>query len=126
VFYNHKPVLISRENSKRYAVFGIPLSAPVGILNLETNIAPIQIEIKAFSYAEQRLNVKNQDYVNPTQAQLDRYAREAKEQNDIYDSFTNSTWTQFPILSVQLKVNSVIHLVGSVFLMEKNVLRILD
>ncbi|MGK5736968.1 peptidoglycan DD-metalloendopeptidase family protein [Acinetobacter junii] len=96
VFYNHKPVLISRENSKRYAVFGIPLSAPVGILSLETNIAPIQIEINAFSYAEQRLNVKNQDYVNPTQAQLNRYAREAKEQNDIYDSFTNNTWTQFP------------------------------
>ncbi|MGL5213004.1 MAG: M23 family peptidase, partial [Acinetobacter junii] len=55
VFYNHKPVLISRENSKRYAVFGIPLSAPVGILSLEKNIAPIQIEINAFSYAEQRL-----------------------------------------------------------------------
>jgi hypothetical protein len=67
VFYNQN-VLISNENSKRYAVLGIPLSTPIGILNLETNIAPIQIEIKAFSYAEQRLNVKNQDYVNPSSA----------------------------------------------------------
>lgn len=96
VFYEQKPVLIAEQGSQRYAVFGIPLAAPLGTLTLNTNNAPIQIEVKPYRYAEQRLNVKNQDYVNPNQDQLDRYAREAKEQNDIYSSFTPSPWTQFP------------------------------
>ncbi|WP_096911217.1 MULTISPECIES: M23 family metallopeptidase [Acinetobacter] len=96
VFYQQKPVLISQEGAQRYAVFGIPLSAPLGTLTLTTNNDPIQVEIKPYAYAEQRLNVKNQDYVSPNQEQLDRYAREAKEQNDIYSSFTPSAWTQFP------------------------------
>lgn len=96
VFYQHKPVLISQENGKRYAVFGIPLSATLGTLTLNTNSTPIQIEVKPYPYAEQRITVKNQDYVNPNQEQLDRYAREAKEQNAIYDSFSASAWTAFP------------------------------
>lgn len=96
VFYEQKPVLITQEGAQRYAVFGIPLSTPLGSLSLTTNASPIQIEITPYRYAEQRLNVKNQDYVNPNQDQLDRYAREAKEQNDIYSSFTQSNWNSFP------------------------------
>ncbi|WP_343580635.1 peptidoglycan DD-metalloendopeptidase family protein [Acinetobacter sp.] len=96
VFYEQKPVLITQEGTQRYAVFGIPLSAPLGSLSLTTNTTPIQIEVTPYRYAEQRLNVKNQDYVNPNQDQLDRYAREAKEQNDIYHSFTPSSWHSFP------------------------------
>lgn len=96
VFYEQKPVLITQEGTQRYAVFGIPLSAPLGSLSLTTNTTPIQIEVTPYRYAEQRLNVKNQDYVNPNQDQLDRYAREAKEQNDIYNSFTPSSWHSFP------------------------------
>lgn len=96
VFYEQKPVLITQEGAQRYAVFGIPLSAPLGSLSLITNASPIQIEVTPYRYAEQRLNVKNQDYVNPNQDQLDRYAREAKEQNDIYSSFTQSNWNSFP------------------------------
>lgn len=96
VFYEQKPVLITQEGTQRYAVFGIPLSAPLGSLSLTTNTTPIQIEVTPYRYAEQRLNVKNQDYVNPNQDQLDRYAREAKEQNDIYNSFTQSNRDSFP------------------------------
>lgn len=96
IFYEQKPVLITQEGTQRYAVFGIPLSAPLGSLSLTTNTTPIQIEVMPYRYAEQRLNVKNQDYVNPSQDQLDRYAREAKEQNDIYNSFTPSSWHSFP------------------------------
>lgn len=96
VFYEQKPVLITQEGTQRYAVFGIPLSAPLGSLSLSTNTTPIQIEVTPYRYVEQRLNVKNQDYVNPNQDQLDRYAREAKEQNDIYNSFTQSNRDSFP------------------------------
>lgn len=69
VYYQQKPVLISQENGQRYAVFGIPLSAPLGTLSLNTNSTPIQIDIKAYPYAEQRITVTNQDYVNPNQDQ---------------------------------------------------------
>lgn len=96
VHYNNQPVLITQPNQAKYAVFGIPLSAPLGRLELQTNSAPIQIEIQRFKYPEQRLNVKNQDYVDPNQDQIDRYAIEAKEQNDIYSSFSKSAWTDFP------------------------------
>lgn len=96
VRYNNQPVLITQPNQIRYAIFGIPLSTPLGSLQLQTNSAPIQIEIGAFKYAEQRLNVKNQDYVDPNQDQLARYATEAKEQNDIYSSFSKGLAADFP------------------------------
>ncbi|WP_162540201.1 peptidoglycan DD-metalloendopeptidase family protein [Acinetobacter haemolyticus] len=96
VFYQQKPVLITQEGTQRYAVLGIPLSTPVGQLQLTTNSTPIQIEIQPYKYAEQRLTIKNQDYVNPSQAQLDRYAREATEQNTVYESFTTSSWQSMP------------------------------
>ena len=96
VHFHQQHVLISKENSQRYAVFGIPLNTPAGTLQLETNTRPIQIEIKPYSYAEQHITVKNQDYVNPSETQLTRYAAEAKAQNDIYQSFTLSTWQTFP------------------------------
>ena len=96
VFYEQNSVLITQEQGQRYAVFGIPLSAPLRTVTLSTNTTPIQFDIKPYAYAEQRLTVKNQDYVNPNQDQLDRYTREAKEQNDIYTSFNPSTWTTFP------------------------------
>lgn len=96
VFYEKKPILIAQEGTQRYAIFGIPLSTPLGTLSLTTNAMPIHIEILPYQYAEQHLNVKNQDYVNPNQNQLDRYASEAKEQNEIYNSFSHSHWTKFP------------------------------
>ena len=96
VFYQKKPVLIAEYATQRYAIFGIPLSAPIGTLSLSTNQQPLQIEVKPYKYTEQRLTVKNQDHVSPNAAQLERYAREAKAQNDVYNSFNPSPWTAFP------------------------------
>ena len=96
VYFENKPILKVKENGQPYAILGIPLSTSVGKLQLTTNQEPIQIEIKPYNYAQQRLTVKNQDYVNPSQDQLDRYAREAKEQNEIYLSFTPAQWEAFP------------------------------
>ena len=96
VRYNNQPVLITQLNQTRYAIFGIPLATALGSLQLQTNSTPIQIEIAPFKYAEQHLKVKNQDYINPSQDQLDRYAIEAKAQNDIYRSFSKSPTADFP------------------------------
>ena len=97
ITYQGKPVLVVNGiNSMNQIVFGIPLSAPLGTLQLESSNGPINIEVKPYKYAEQRLSVKNQDYVNPQQEQLDRYAVEAKEQNEVYTSFTPAQWDTFP------------------------------
>lgn len=96
VFYNNKPILMTHEGNQRYAILGIPLSTPAGSLELKTNQAPIYVQIQPYHYAEQRLNVSNPDHVNPNQSQLDRYAREAKEQNEVYHSFSTSTWQSLP------------------------------
>ncbi len=103
VTYQSHPVLITEENSKKYAIFGIPLSAPLGTLQLETDQTPIKIEISPYPYAEQHIKLQDQSYVNPDQAQLDRYAREAKEQNEVYLSFTTPTWSSFPKFIVPTK-----------------------
>lgn len=97
VSYEDKPVLVvDGVNATNQIVFGIPLSAPLGTLQLQSSSGPINIEVKPYKYAEQHLTVKNQDYVNPNQEQLDRYAIEAKEQNDIYTSFSPAQWKEFP------------------------------
>lgn len=97
VRYQGRPLLVETGvNSVNHVIFGIPLSASVGTLQLQSSNGPIDIEVKPYKYAEQRLTVKNDDYVNPKQEQLDRYAIEAKEQNDIYASFTASQWEKFP------------------------------
>jgi murein DD-endopeptidase MepM/ murein hydrolase activator NlpD len=97
VRYQDKPVLVvDGTNSVNHIIFGIPLSAPLGTLQLQSASGPINIEVQPFKYAEQRLTVQNQDYVNPNQQQLDRYSQEAKEQNDVYTSFSPAQWTDFP------------------------------
>ena len=97
VTYLDRPVLVvDGPNTTNQIVFGIPLSTPLGTLQLQSSNGPINIEVKPYQYASQRLTVKNQDYVNPQQDQLDRYAKEAKEQNSIYSSFTPAQWKTFP------------------------------
>lgn len=96
VSYHNQPILITQHQQQRYAIFGIPLSASLGRLPLQTNQTPIEINIQSYPYTQQRLTVKNQAYVNPNPEQLERYAIEAKAQNDIYTSFSPNTWTEFP------------------------------
>ena len=103
VSYQNRPVMIVKENAQKYAIFGIPLSAPLGNLQLETNQNPISISIASYPYAEQHIKLKDQSYVNPDQAQLDRYAQEAKEQNAVYLSFSPAQWASFPNFIVPTK-----------------------
>ncbi|MCU4412837.1 peptidoglycan DD-metalloendopeptidase family protein [Acinetobacter sp. WU_MDCI_Axc73] len=96
VHFHQQAVLISQENHQRYAILGIPLNTPIGTLTVDTNAQPIQIEIKPHAYVEQRIKLQNQNYVDPSETQLTRYAKEAKLQNDIYSSFTTSSWQSMP------------------------------
>lgn len=96
VSINQLPVAILKDNNKRYAVVGIPLSSPLGELKVQISTADNQyseqsIQINDYPYAQQRLVVKEDKYVNPDQEQLDRYKREADEQNAVYRSFTSGS-----------------------------------
>ena len=78
VSYGNKSVLVIRDNGRWKAVVGIPLDTAPGPLTILANDTEVDVSIGEHGYAEQRLTVKNQSYVTPDQAQLDRIGRERK------------------------------------------------
>lgn len=92
-----KPVALVIENNQRYAVVGIPLSSSDHlILYTEPDHREIAIALTPFHYAEQHLTITDQSKVTPDKDELARYAREAKEQNAVYASFSHSNKISFP------------------------------
>jgi murein DD-endopeptidase MepM/ murein hydrolase activator NlpD len=76
--YEGKPVLVMRDGDRWQAVVGVPLDTAPGPLAYSVNGVDVTVTISPHAYAEQRLTVKNQSYVTPDQAQLDRIGRERK------------------------------------------------
>ncbi|MBF7687467.1 M23 family metallopeptidase [Acinetobacter rathckeae] len=97
VSYQNNPVLLTHEAQQKYAIVGIPLSTPVGKIQVKTDQGPIDIEVKPYPYVEQHIQLKDQSFVEPSTEQLTRYKKEAEEQHNIYTSFTKSTWATFPV-----------------------------
>lgn len=73
-----KPALVVQRVDRWHAVVGIPLDTEPGSISLLVNGVELDIAVGEHGYAEQRLTVKNQSYVTPDQAQLDRIDRERK------------------------------------------------
>ena len=67
-----KPVLVMQDGDRWKAVAGIPLDTDPGNVSLTVNGIKVPVTIKKHGYTEQRITVKNQSYVTPDQAQLDR------------------------------------------------------
>ena len=78
VRYGDKPVLVTKERERWYAVLGIPLDTAPGTLAIDVDGSDNVFNVAAHAYDEQRLTVKNRSYVTPDQAQLDRFERERK------------------------------------------------
>jgi murein DD-endopeptidase MepM/ murein hydrolase activator NlpD len=76
--WNGRPVLVMQQEGRWKAVVGIPLDTQPGALSVRVAGEEREVPVTAHSYAEQRLTVKNQSYVTPDQAQLDRIGRERK------------------------------------------------
>ena len=76
--FGDKPVLVMRDGDRWHAVVGVPLDTEPGQLTIQLGEYPVSVSIGDHAYAEQRLTVKNQSYVTPGQAQLDRIGRERK------------------------------------------------
>jgi len=76
--FEERPVLIMQDSERWKAVVGVPLSVEPGLLEISVNGVKVPVTIVDHAYAEQRLTVKNQSYVTPDQAQLDRIGSERK------------------------------------------------
>ena len=87
VRYGNRPVLVLREDEQWFAVLGIPLDAAPGTLSIDVDGSEKALTISAHAYDEQRLTVKNQSYVTPDQAQLDRIGREREILNAALNNF---------------------------------------
>ena len=87
--WNGKPVLVMQDGARWKAVVGIPLDTEPGSLVLNVAGAELAVPVTAHDYAEQRLTVKNQSHVTPSQAQLDRIGRERKIIDAALNRFRN-------------------------------------
>ncbi|HQV40662.1 MAG: peptidoglycan DD-metalloendopeptidase family protein [Moraxellaceae bacterium] len=91
------------EKGEQIAIIGIPLDTPAGELALQiessTGNQQIDVTVDAKDYPEQRITLPTQKHVTPSEENLARYAREAREQLAIYQSFntTGSNWPTFII-----------------------------
>jgi len=78
VSFKGSPVLVLKNGSHWQAVIGIPLDTTPGPLGFEVGNERRTIEVHEHAYREQRLTVKNQSYVTPDEAQLERIGRERR------------------------------------------------
>ena len=78
VYFGDRPVLVMRRGDSWQAVVGVPLDHGTKPLTLRAGGDVLTIDVTEHAYREQRLTVKNQSYVSPDQAQLDRIGRERK------------------------------------------------
>lgn len=78
VEYRGRPVLLFTDGRRRKAAVGLPLDLEPGTISVAINGDEVDIAVEPHAYREQRLTVKNQSYVTPDPAQLERIARERK------------------------------------------------
>ncbi len=76
VYFGERPVLVMRRGENWQAIVGVPLDHGSEPLTLRAGDDALSIDVTAHAYREQRLTVKNREYVTPDQAQLDRIGRE--------------------------------------------------
>jgi len=98
VSWNGKPVLVMRDGAHWKAVIGIPLDTEPGEIALDIAGEEVVFPVEDHHYEEQRLTVKNQSHVTPSQAQLDRIGRERK----IIDAALNR-FRDVPVDSIALE-----------------------
>ena len=91
VSYKGKRALVMRQDDRWHAVVGIPLDQDPGEIVVSSGESIITVDVAEHAYREQRLTVKNQSYVTPDQAQLDRIGRERKIIDAALNNFRDAT-----------------------------------
>ena len=95
---NGRPVLVMQDGGRWKAVVGIPLDTEPGEVSLVIAGEDVFFLVDDHHYEEQRLTVKNQSHVTPSQAQLDRIGRERK----IIDAALNQ-FRDVPVAGIALE-----------------------
>ena len=79
VEYGDRRVLVMRDGERWVAAVGIPLDAEVGETSVRVNTARmVSFDVREHRYEEQRLTIKNQSYVTPSEDHLARIGGERK------------------------------------------------
>ena len=87
VLFEGRPVLVMRDADRWRAVIGIPLDRETGSITVTVGGSAVAVDVLEHAYREQRLTVKNQSYVTPDRAQLDRIGRERKIIDSALDNY---------------------------------------
>ena len=79
VEFEGRRVLVVQDGDRWVAAVGIPLDADTGTSSIRVNTArDVEFEIRDHHYEEQRLTVKNQSHVTPSDEHLARIGKERK------------------------------------------------
>lgn len=97
--FQDQPVFIETlPSGERRAIVGIPLSASVGEAKAEiTGSSPLVFQVLSKNYAEQHITLPTNKHVTPVKEDLERYEREAKEQQAVYLHYSEgvTSWPTF-------------------------------
>lgn len=99
VHYLKNQTMILKEDGRKYAVIGIPLSASSGahtitLQDRSNNKSDLNFEVFAKEYKEQHLTIKNKRKVNPEKRDMDRIGRDWTEMNRAFMHFDTGLETQ--------------------------------
>ena len=92
--FNGKRVMVVGKPGQWDAYIGLPLSTKPGAHRLKVQTGEVKsihnFDVVAKKYKEERLTVKDQGMVTPSQANLDRIKRESAVQNEVKLSWTET------------------------------------
>lgn len=91
VEFNGKPALVYFSDGLWRAAIGIPLDTPAGTVAITVDDAQIEFDVAPHTYREQRLTVKNQSYVTPSEAELQRIGEERTTIDAALQNYREST-----------------------------------
>lgn len=99
VRFNDDAILVMQQQDRWQAVIGIPLNVRDTSVTVVVDGRALDVAIGTHAYREQRLTVKNQDYVSPQQEQLDRIARERRIIDTAIQSFRETPLESIALLT---------------------------
>ena len=76
--FNDRPVLVMQDGEQWHAVVGLPLDTAPGEATIRIGDRRVAFGVVEHAYREQRLTVKNKNYVTPNTEQLERIGKERK------------------------------------------------
>lgn len=97
VKYDGKAVLVYQDGERWTAAIGIPLATAPSEAVAMVDDTPVLFDVEAHGYAEQRLTIKNREYVTPNEKQLERI----KSERVIIDNALNN-WRDAELDSIAL------------------------